>query len=483
MLPPFSTQYLTPDDFSVPCRLRRYDEFGEDSESDVSEARQHPEEIRCTMRKWHKEAKNASEFKSPYRRKISESQTKNQDAELIIAKSHSGGPLLNGVELSKIVEGNTPIPLSKRFASFGTPDFIGEEERTQYQRTWSDSQQQSGSMASLKDELSLKNDITIPLNDITKVITRGEDSCDNKPKRRRKRSGSVAKKENPIEDSRQSPTICITTSSSGSYELVMESTNEQLVVVTFLKVNSKKGNILFATEMNDVRQNDLNNSEVGDESKDNDPEKTIYPVGESCHDPIELIGIEGYESLGIETKASNLTAGTLQSTGEKSFDVEAFTAKKMNERLETESISEKLERRIVRFMASLDDLASSLTKCSCGCFGDNTVHNALSDEKYKSSPPRKNTASTASLSDKVEDDSDSSATYLQPVEQKTESLWSPDQESRQLGREELLTFTQMPSGLSVEFDDHYLDDETRNDGTNWRQPFLPNPAPLMASDV
>ena len=124
-----------------------------------------------------------------------------------------------------------------------------------------------------------------------------------------------------------------------------------------------------------------------------------------------------------------------------------------------------------------------MTKCACGCFGDNTADNALNVVKDKNSPPRKNTASTASLSDKVEDDSDSSVTDLPSVDQKPERTWSPDPELSQLGRGELLELTQLPSGLSVEPEDHLLDEEMANVGTNWRQPFLPPPVPVMASDV
>ena len=309
------------------------------------------------MRKWHKEANNASEFKSPLRRKFSKNQTNFHDAELIIAPSQCNGPVLNVGELSKMADTNTPLPLSKRFASFGTPDFINEGERAQYQQTWSDSHHQSDSLTSLKAQSSLQEDVTIPVNDITKVITRGEDDGGIRRKRIRKRSGSVSKKDNSSKDeSRQQPTICITTSSSGSYELMMESTNEQLVVVTFLKANSKKGNVLFATERNNEHENEIEDNEPKSHGEKEDIEKKIDVVGESNqYDSKELVRTDGYESMVIEPNASNLAHGISQSTGERSFDVEAFTAEKMNERLETESIAEKLERRMRRLIASLED--------------------------------------------------------------------------------------------------------------------------------
>ena len=49
---------------------------------------------------------------------------------------------------------------------------------------------------------------------------------------------------------------------------------------------------------------------------------------------------------------SNLTQNTQSS---KSFDVEAFTANRMAERLQSESLAEKVQRRIHRLVSSLEE--------------------------------------------------------------------------------------------------------------------------------
>jgi hypothetical protein len=301
------------------------------------------------MRKWHKETTLTAKFMSPHRRNSSKTQTKVDDAELILTPAYSLNRrrCLSG---EKMAETNTPIPLSKRFASFGTPEPIDHGDQAQCQNSWYDVQQPSGSQPQFEEET------TIPVNDIIKVITRGEDDGKKQKKNTRKRSSSTARKDNSTkEDCRRPPTICITTSASGSYELLMESANEQLVLITFLKVNATKGKVSFVAETDDEHIHSKRDTQPKEKNskKNNDSDKKSDIVGESSKkNTNDQKGMEGYQSMVIESNPSNLTA---QSSGERSFDVEALTAKTMAERLETESMVEKIERRMYRVISSLDD--------------------------------------------------------------------------------------------------------------------------------
>ena len=250
-----------------------------------------------------------------------------------------------------MAETNTPIPLSKRFASFGTPEPIDHGDQAKRQNSWYDVQEPSASQPQVKE------DMTIPINDIIKVfIRREDDGKKQKKKNTRKRSSSTAKKDNSVkEECRRPPTICITTFASGSYELLMESANEQLVLITFLKANATNGNVSFVEETDGDHghsKRDSHKKEKNSKETD-DSDKECGIVGESIqNDAKEENGMEGYQSMVIESNPSNLTA---QSSGERSFDVEALTAKTMAERLETESMVEKVERRMYRVVSSLDD--------------------------------------------------------------------------------------------------------------------------------
>jgi hypothetical protein len=97
----------------------------------------------------------------------------------------------------------------------------------------------------------------------------------------------------------------VTTVSAGFYELTMDNVNGQLVMMAFLRANLPKSKLC-----------DLN------------------------------------ENLGLPRSPSNMTQ-TTQST--KSFDVEAFTATRMTERLQSESVAEKVQRRIHRLLTSLEE--------------------------------------------------------------------------------------------------------------------------------
>lgn len=105
----------------------------------------------------------------------------------------------------------------------------------------------------------------------------------------------------------------ITTISSGFFELTMENLNGQLVLMAFLKGHLPKNKV-----------------------------KECFPSS----NPL------------LPRSPSNLTQNTQSS---KSFDVEAFTANRMAERLQSESVAEKVQRRIHRLVSSLEE--SEYWKC------------------------------------------------------------------------------------------------------------------------
>mmetsp|Transcript_4241 Transcript_4241/g.10573 ORF Transcript_4241/g.10573 Transcript_4241/m.10573 type:complete len:449 (-) Transcript_4241:315-1661(-) len=109
--------------------------------------------------------------------------------------------------------------------------------------------------------------------------------------------------------------IYIITISNGVYAFTMESTNGRELLVAFLKANLPK---------------------------------------------------ERFSDQGISRTPSNGTHDTSHSN--RSFDVEAFTAKRMAERLKSESIGEKVQRRVHRLVTSFEELSCAITECTaCGC--------------------------------------------------------------------------------------------------------------------
>lgn len=97
--------------------------------------------------------------------------------------------------------------------------------------------------------------------------------------------------------------INIVTSSSGVYEFSMDSANGRELLLAFLKANLPKDRI------NDQQQ--------------------------------------------MPRSPSNLTLNTSHSN--RSYDVEAFTATRMSERLKSESIGEKVQRRVHRLVSSFEE--------------------------------------------------------------------------------------------------------------------------------
>lgn len=487
MLRSISSPFLTPDDFSVPCRLRRREDSSSSCDENCQNGQaeqsqqlsQQAEEYTCTMRKWHKETNTASDFVSPLRRNKSECQTKVHDAELILSLAHcyNRGRCISG-ELSKTSDTNTPIPFSKRFASFGTPNIIDNDEKGHY--SWSSSTHQR-SVESAEQRIS--KEVTIPVKDIIRVLTRGEDVGDNVKRK-------LARKDLLREESCQQPSICITTSTSGTYELLMESTNEQLVVKTFIQVNSGIGKVSFVTGTDDDEHLDCNQKNKRLKIKYGDDTDNI--VDESGHnDANNEDNMNQFKSMVLESGPSDLTHGTSHSNG--SFDMEAFTAKRMNERLKTESLTEKLERRLHRIISSIDEITSTFANCACGCFSDSAVYN-INIEKEMAPRSRRNTESTVSLSDngKTDDDPETitddlpmsrSASPIQPTSDQAKSRYesfAPLKEEAVQAHSQL----RMPSGLSLSAEsDEYMDDVPLFGDNYYTELMRPRAVPVMASDV
>lgn len=153
--------------------------------------------------------------------------------------------------------GATPVTLSKRFESFGSPTVnVPDQLNTE--------KQQPPKPKSL-------GIITIPIADIKVVDMYGAG------------------------DSHRSN---ITTTSQGYFEFTLESRNGQEVLLAFLKANIPKERVM-------------------------------------------------------DGQAKSQASASTRSL--ESFDVEAFTASRMAERVESESFSEKLRRRVVKVVSSIEE--------------------------------------------------------------------------------------------------------------------------------
>lgn len=62
----------------------------------------------------------------------------------------------------------------------------------------------------------------------------------------------------------------------------------------------------------------------------------------------------------VPRSRSDLSHGTSSTNGNKSFDVEALTSNKMTERIENETLSEKVRRKVSRAFASFEDCKYSV---------------------------------------------------------------------------------------------------------------------------
>jgi len=338
------------------------------------------------MRVWHKTT-SAAEFSSPtndargHKKSVSLSSPFHAaSAALKIQSSkefqHIGPELILTPVSNPLVEQHMccgsdfgdPIPLSKRFASFGSLDGSRLCNNNNYLRNGSSgtpkfSQRQPSPVPSPK-----LGTVTIPIKDIMLIDVDG--------------------------NANNSYQTNITTMSSGYFEFNMESLNGRLLLMAFLKANLPKEKVLDGTH------------------------------------------------LVLPRSPSNITQNTTGST--KSFDVEAFTASRMAERLKSESISEKLQRRIYRLVSSLEEMSNSISECGCGC-GNATVSPApVEGREKRDSPPRK-MVEMASDNTTVEGSTGGRGFSSSPnrFEMRPPVKYSKRQE---------LKATHMPSGLSVESD-------------------------------
>lgn len=141
---------------------------------------------------------------------------------------------------------------------------------------------------------------TIALKDILLIDVHGNSSSAF----HQKDSSALSPSDQNLSDTKKANTHCIhiVTISNGIYEFAMESANGRELLLAFLKANLPRERI-------------------------NDQD--------------------------IHRTPSNVTNNTSHSN--RSFDVEAFTAKRMSERLKSESIGEKLQRRVHRLVSSFEE--------------------------------------------------------------------------------------------------------------------------------
>ncbi len=225
------------------------------------------QEMVCTMRVWHKtktpsissivkqiEIKETRSFEySPNRRKPGE-----HGPELVLTPNQS--PVM--VHACCSGDFSEPLPMSKRFTSFGS----GSLDR------WDLSRQRT----SAPETKNTLGDVTIPVADIVVVDMFGKGA---------------------------SHQCNLTTMSNGYFELSMENQNGQDILLAFLNANLPKDRLMGSM----MRRT---NSEL------------------SC---------------------------STKSTAARSFDVEAFMARRMSERIKSETMSEKLRRKVVRVISSFEE--------------------------------------------------------------------------------------------------------------------------------
>eukprot|EP00536_Pseudo-nitzschia_multiseries_P008120 jgi/Psemu1/325073/estExt_fgenesh1_pg.C_2000025 len=420
------------------------------------------------MRKWHRASKSTEFLSSPrlLRKRTSDrtgtGTTKTaDDAELILTLMTGNSVRSRHTIHNAETDANTPIPLSKRFASFGGPEVLHEHRREREQPPEeTETPSLPGSIDHQSDVFrrhrsecrsehphppsdALCEEWTIPVQDICTIRT-----YDEKPKTR-KRNGSKCESSSSYKaEHRLRRTIGIETTTFGSFELLMESTNELLVLTTFLKINATTGNAAFVTstaadfDCDGTQPTTIGANHNGDGASSNDAMDS--PTG-AQHTGDDDDGGDDDVHAGIVPNPSNVTHDTAQTDGDKSIDVEGFFAKRMSERLNRETLTEKVERRMHRLVSSLEELTTSLNKCVCVCFGDSTVtqDQSIAVEKERMLPPRprRNTASTVSLSETGENNGDDPVSLRHLREQ----------------RKVLMKQAQIPSGLSVEPED-YLED-------------------------
>jgi hypothetical protein len=318
------------------------------------------EDMTCTMRVWHKSSERPKSFEQQNIIPILANQSSSLEGNYGVVSSNNNkkecqpGPELifkampsNNILIESSQQyqyqqphlccsadfgsnNNDPIPLSDRFLSFGSVD--------NHSTVSNRSGRGGGSVVSRSPRASFtsyrgigglsvcdNNDMTaaatpsrrtlgtttIAVRDIVMISTTGGGIG----------GGTESSNSNNNKDPSELNRIHITTTSSGLFELTTDSTNGREVVIAFLKASMPKERVV------------MGNPDGGATS---------------------AVGGEGTRR---DLATSRTRSGSTQHTqsSRSSFDVEAFTATRMSERLKSESLTEKVQRRIHRFVTSLDE--------------------------------------------------------------------------------------------------------------------------------
>jgi hypothetical protein len=70
-----------------------------------------------------------------------------------------------------------------------------------------------------------------------------------------------------------------------------------------------------------------------------------------------------------------------------SFDVEAFTNTRIQEKVKHETLSEKMRRKVVHIAFQMGEMSSAISECACNSCGV-TNSNSPADAERRQSPPR-----------------------------------------------------------------------------------------------
>lgn len=536
----FTKQYFTPDDVSVPCRASRCEILSHSTNCKEQNDTNEPEEITCTMRTWHKTStpppSTAIDTTSDLLQNAQSSSDRNDspsrmDSDLVPTSSSGlpelvitpqyyipahkmssslSSPNIFATEMVPKPDGITrrkssPSPLkgSQRCTPYGLNDRLSFGTSPLRERC-----NRNGPITRQRQRRQFTEKVVIPLSDIAVVHVNNENGkspkmIQNNSKifRKNSRRSSVAQN---LEDQNNKRKIGITTTASNSngpgwyYEFTMESMNEQLVLLTFLEVNSssktsakwKTPKIEFVplSAVTDHRQQQQQSALRDDRDEEHSHSHTAATSAVNAKSKGDNSSSNAHEDAlrTIETNPSNLTQSTQQSN--KSFDLEIFTAKRMKERLNRESITEKVERRMHRLTWSLEQLTNSLSKCTWGCIGDSTTITEPATSPMKSSSDsnqnsERNACSTPASSSS-EDEGKGSTAYapLNSGDHKNEKKTVPTADGKKLysmsassmkkkeHQKTLLEYAQIPSGLSVETPDSHSEYSSPGYTTAQRKP-------------
>ena len=321
----------------------------------------------CTMRTWHKSSTppTSSEFlpqQQPSTPATIDQMTSSSGLpELVLTPLYYKDPPKNTFSCSSpnipnVKRGSTPLRRgSQRFGStrrlsIGNSPLRERASSHEYQ---------------IQQEQQLKEKIYISLDNIVKVhVNNGDVKDATKKKVKGKKTDkrrSISTKN--LEEQVYKRTIGITTRlGDWYYEFTMESMNEQLVLLTFLEVNSssKNSNRLKTPKIEFVPLSIEQGEHTADEDKSGDNKQHANHGNNTNNEKnsrtfATATNDDDDENIlrQIESNPSNLTQSTQQSN--KSFDLEMFTAKRMKERLKRETITEKVERRMHRLSSSLEE--------------------------------------------------------------------------------------------------------------------------------